>query len=101
MPIVFDYKKLRPNSGGAGRSPGGDGQSIRFWLRTTNDWTLSAMTTRLDRGPDGLDGGGPGATGEFLINGKPARGASKRTMSPDDDVQFETPGGGGYGPPAG
>jgi N-methylhydantoinase B len=99
MPIVFDYKRLRRNSGGRGRSNGGDGQSVQFRLLTDHPWTMSAMTTRLDRGPDGIDGGEPGAPGQFLINGEPTKSAGKRLMNAGDVVQFETPGGGGYGPP--
>ena len=97
MPIVFDYKRLRKNSGGRGRINGGDGQSVQFRLLTDHPWTMSAMTTRLDRGPDGIDGGGAGAAGQFLINGVPTRSAGKRQMNAGDVVQFETPGGGAYG----
>jgi N-methylhydantoinase B len=99
MPIVFDYKRLRRGSGGRGHSNGGDGQSVQFRLLTEHPWIMSAMTTRLDRGADGLDGGEPGAPGRFLINGMPVRSADKRLMNPGDVVQFETPGGGGYGAP--
>ncbi|MGE3988825.1 MAG: hydantoinase B/oxoprolinase family protein [Pseudorhodoplanes sp.] len=97
MPIVFDFKRLRPNSGGAGRSRGGDGQSVQFRLLTEHPWLMSAMTTRLDGGAEGIDGGRPGAPGQFLINGISTKSAGKRLMKPDDVVQFETPGGGGYG----
>ena len=99
MPILFDYKRLRPNSGGHGRSPGGDGQSVQFRLLTEHPWTMSVMTTRLDRGAEGIDGGEPGAPGQFLINGASTKSAGKRLMNAGDVVQFETPGGGGYGPP--
>jgi N-methylhydantoinase B/oxoprolinase/acetone carboxylase alpha subunit len=58
---------------------------------------MSVMTTRLDSGPDGIDGGDAGAPGQFLINGAPTRSAGKREMKAGDIVQFETPGGGGYG----
>ncbi len=34
MPIIFDRKELRPGSGGAGRSPGGEGQIIQFRMQT-------------------------------------------------------------------
>jgi N-methylhydantoinase B/oxoprolinase/acetone carboxylase alpha subunit len=99
MPIVFDYKRLRRGSGGRGRCNGGDGQSVQFRLLTEHPWTMSAMTTRLDRGPAGLDGGSPGAPGRFLVNGVSTRSAGKRLMNAGDVVQFETPGGGGYGAP--
>jgi len=98
MPIVFDRRELRPGSGGAGRSRGGDGQVIGFHMRTDQPWLLNAVPSRLDRGPEGLDGGEPGAAGRFLVNGAPVSEARKMTMAPGDVVLLETPGGGGYGP---
>lgn len=98
MPIVFDRRELRRGSGGKGRSPGGDGQSIGFHMRTDQPWLLNAVPSRLDRGPEGLDGGEDGAAGRFLVNGQPVSEGKKITMAPGDVVVFETPGGGGYGP---
>ncbi|HEV2365341.1 MAG TPA: hydantoinase B/oxoprolinase family protein [Caulobacteraceae bacterium] len=98
MPIVFTRRELRRGSGGAGRSRGGDGQRIEFYMRTQEPWLLNAVPSRLDRGPDGLDGGEPGAKGRFLVNGRPVSEARKMTMEPGDVVLLETPGGGGYGP---
>jgi len=99
MPIVFDRRALRPGSGGKGRSRGGDGQIIEFHMRTEHPWLLNAVPSRLDRGPDGLDGGDPGAAGRFVVNGKPFSEARKVLMNPDDVVLLETPGGGGFGAP--
>jgi N-methylhydantoinase B/oxoprolinase/acetone carboxylase alpha subunit len=100
MPIVFDRKELRDGSGGAGRTPGGDGQIIQWHMRTKFPWMLNAVPSRLDRGPDGLGGGKAGAAGRFTVNGKSVSEARKITLGPDDVVVLETPGGGGYGPPA-
>jgi N-methylhydantoinase B len=99
MPIVFDRKELREGSGGDGASRGGDGQIIRFHMQTRHPWLLNAVASRIDRGPDGLGGGAPGAAGRFEVNGKPANEARKLTLQPDDVVLLETPGGGGYGKP--
>ena len=55
------------------------------------------MPSRLDDGPEGLDGGSPGAAGRFLVNGQNVSEARKMTMAPGDIVLLETPGGGGYG----
>ena len=98
MPIVFDRRELRHGSGGAGRSPGGDGQVIGFHMRTEAPWLLNAVPSRLDRGPEGLAGGEPGAAGRFTVNGKSISEPRKMTMAPGDIVLLETPGGGGYGP---
>jgi N-methylhydantoinase B len=97
MPIVFDRRELRPGSGGAGRSRGGDGQIIGFHMRTDQPWLLNAVPSRLDQGPEGLDGGEPGAAGRFTVNGRPVSESKKMTMAAGDIVVLETPGGGGYG----
>lgn len=99
MPIVFDRKELRPGSGGRGRMQGGDGQIIQFHMRTDHPWLLNAVPSRLERGPDGIDGGLSGAPGRFLVNGKSVSEAKKLTMQAGDVVLLETPGGGGYGKP--
>lgn len=97
IPIVFDRRALRRGSGGNGRSRGGDGQVIEFHMNTQYPWLLNAVPSRLDRGPDGLDGGEPGVRGRFLVNGTPFSDARKVSMNPDDVVLLETPGGGGFG----
>lgn len=97
MPIEFTRKELRHGSGGAGRQPGGDGQVIGFRMRTRDPWLLNVVASRTDIGPEGLEGGAPGAPGRFLVNGAPVNEARKLQMRADDEVLMETPGGGGYG----
>jgi N-methylhydantoinase B len=97
MPIVFERKELRHDSGGAGRTRGGDGQIISFHMRTAFPWLLNAVPSRLIHGPDGLAGGEPGVHGRFLVNGESVSQARKLTMQAGDVVLLETPGGGGYG----
>ena len=92
-----EQKRLRPGSGGDGRSKGGDGQVISFRVRTSKPWLLNAIPRRIDHALEGLDGGESGLTGRFLVNGKAVREATKIEMQPDDVVLMETPGGGGYG----
>ncbi|MGH9320289.1 MAG: hydantoinase B/oxoprolinase family protein [Vicinamibacteria bacterium] len=97
LPLVFGEKRLRPDSGGKGRSKGGDGQIIRFRVRTGKPWLLNAIPSRIDQPAEGLEEGENGKTGRFLVNGRPVREAKKIEMNPDDEVLLETPGGGGYG----
>jgi N-methylhydantoinase B/oxoprolinase/acetone carboxylase alpha subunit len=97
MPIVFERKELRRGSGGAGRSRGGDGQVIAFHMKTDKPWVLNVSPACLREGPEGLDGGAPGAPGRCLINDQPFSESRKITMAPADHVVLETPGGGGYG----
>jgi N-methylhydantoinase B len=98
MPIVFSRKELRPGSGGAGMSRGGDGQTISWRMRTNSPWLLNAVASRTRLAPEGLGGGASGAAGRFLVNGQVVREARKMVMQPSDEVVLETPGGGGYGP---
>jgi N-methylhydantoinase B/oxoprolinase/acetone carboxylase alpha subunit len=100
MPIEFTRKELRPGSGGTGRQTGGDGQYIGWRMRTDAPWLLNVVASRTDVGPEGLEGGGPGQAGRFLVNGVAVNEARKMTMQPADEVMMETPGGGGYGSPA-
>jgi N-methylhydantoinase B len=99
MPIVFDQKELRIGSGGAGASRGGDGQTISWHMRTESPWLLNAVSSRTTLPPQGMGGGGDGAAGRFLVNGKSVTEARKLVMQPDDRVVLATPGGGGYGKP--
>ncbi|MEM6832065.1 MAG: hydantoinase B/oxoprolinase family protein [Pseudomonadota bacterium] len=100
MPIAFTCKELLRGTGGKGQSVGGDGQRIGFKMRCGHDWLLNAIPSRLTLPAKGLQGGDPGATGAFLINGESTLPAAKKAMAPDDEVLMHTPGGGGYGPPA-
>jgi len=96
-PIVFKCKELEPGTGGSGRQPGGLGQRIGYRLRTTRPWQLNTIPSRLHEAPEGLDGGGPGMSGRFEINGTPVTDGRKLEMQPDDEVLMVTPGGGGFG----
>jgi N-methylhydantoinase B/oxoprolinase/acetone carboxylase alpha subunit len=97
IPIVFDQKELRIGSGGAGQQRGGDGQTIRFHMRTPYPWLLNAVPSRLQQGPDGLDGAQAGAAGSFTVDDKPFKEARKISLQANAKVILETPGGGGFG----
>ncbi|MFV2039097.1 MAG: hydantoinase B/oxoprolinase family protein, partial [Acidimicrobiales bacterium] len=96
-PIRFTRKALRPGSGGAGAQAGGLGQTIEFSVDTTRDWQLNAVTSRLTHPPQGIFGGEPGQAGSFRVNGQPVTTQARITLTPDDVVTLELPGGGGYG----
>ncbi len=87
-----------PGTGGAGRYRGGDGQRIGFHMRTGRDWLLNAIPSRLNNRAEGMQGGGPGAPGQFLINGQATLAGQKRAMAAADEILMQTPGGGGFGP---
>ncbi len=99
-PVRFIRKELRPGSGGAGRQPGGLGQTIEFQVDTKERWQLNAVTSRLEHAPQGILGGGQGAPGSFRVNGEPVRSQARLELEPSDVVRLDLPGGGGYGPSA-
>jgi N-methylhydantoinase B len=60
------------------------------------------MTIRHERvkfPPRGMLGGKPGSAGRDLVNGKPVPAKIRMDLLPGDVVTFDTPGGGGMGPP--
>lgn len=97
-PVVFQRRELRPQSGGKGRTSGGDGQIVEFRVRTDRPWMLNAVTTGRSHVAEGLAGGEPGSGGYFTINGVESRANGKVPMQPTDIIRMETPGGGGFGP---
>lgn len=106
-PLLFLRKCYRPDSGGAGRFRGGMGEEIALqnpllWRGTPAGPVHATLNCgRFHDGAVGLAGGLAGAPGELRINGEPvARSRTEATLMPGDVVEFFTPGGGGFGPPA-
>ncbi len=98
--LIQHRRELRPDSGGPGRYRGGLGQYTEMGCRTEETWTVSAMVDRINHPPEGMLGGGPGVRGEFLLDGQ-ERGQPKALLAlgPDQRVQLNLPGGGGFGDP--
>jgi N-methylhydantoinase B/oxoprolinase/acetone carboxylase alpha subunit len=101
-PVRVLRYRLRDDTGGDGRWPGGDG--IDRVIQVLEPTTLSLITERRTSRPWGLNGGGPGATGENWL--WPGGDESERQplldkvtveLAAGDAVQVLTPGGGGYG----
>ncbi len=90
---------LRRDSGGSGRYPGGDG--IEREILFEEAATVSLMGERRRHRPWGLQGGGPGASGEdWLISGASRTrlpGKATFDVRPGDRLLVRTPGGGGWG----
>ncbi len=97
-PVEFLRKELRSGSGGAGRSPGGDGQVVEFTVRSPHPWQINCMTSGTRVRPAGIGGGGDGAFGRLFVNGAAADISGKTLMQAGDVIRMETPGGGGFGP---
>ena len=100
FPVLVDDFSIRPNSGGDGKYPGGNGVIRRIRFR-------EAMTAAIISGhrqvhPFGLQGGQPGQLGKNRVE----RGNkqveiidsnAQLHVEPDDSFIIETPGGGGFG----
>ncbi len=91
---------VRRDSGGAGRSRGGDG--IKKRLRFLSAARVGWIADRALAGPKGSSGGGPGSAGGAWQS----RGDSSREVLPSQatlsieagcEITILTPGGGGFG----
>jgi N-methylhydantoinase B len=66
-------------------------------LRALEPCSLSLITERRKLAPKGLNGGGDGAPGRNLVNGREVGSKVAVELEAGDVVTVETPGGGGYG----
>uniref|UniRef100_A0A1I7YL10 5-oxoprolinase n=1 Tax=Steinernema glaseri TaxID=37863 RepID=A0A1I7YL10_9BILA len=101
-PVILRRFSLRPDSGGAGKFRGGDGVS-RF-IQFRRPLKLSLLTERRALAPYGLEGGKPGARGSNILRKLDGRclylgGKNSIIVAAGDQLEVETPGGGGYGTP--
>jgi len=103
LPMRFESYTLRPNSGGPGKWRGGCGIE-RSWTLMSQNATLSILAERTLMHPWGLEGGGVGALGVYILRG--ADGSERKLSSKctipiaeGDTLIIRTPGGGGYGDP--
>ena len=103
FPVLLESFAVRAGSGGAGTFRGGDGAVRR--LRFLESMTVAILSSHRKAGPFGLAGGAPGEPGRNRVergDGRVDRLAHADTTSvrAGDTVVIETPGGGGFGPPA-
>ena len=100
FPVFLDEFGVRTGSGGAGRWRGGDGALRRIRFREA--MTVSTLTGHRRVPPYGMAGGEPGTLGRNRIlraDGSVTElsGCDSADLEPDDVLEIETPGGGGYG----
>ena len=101
-PVWVEGRSLVPQSGGAGRYPGGRGEELSVRLRAGEGSTLRVVTAleRMTVAPYGLAGGGPGAKAELVrLDGEGSRAVRDRVveLGPGEGLTIRTAGGGGYG----
>jgi N-methylhydantoinase B len=99
-PLFFHEKRLRPNSGGAGRFRGGLGQDILMESESETPITLSFMAERTRFPAPGFGGAAAGGLGDVRINDVAVNHRQQHVVRRGDRILVSTPGGGGYGPPA-
>lgn len=102
-PVRVRRFALRCGSGGAGRWRGGDGivRELEFLVPVA----LTLLSQHRTEAPYGKSGGLAGATGsQWVIRAdgrrEPLGGIAACAMAVGDRIRIETPGGGGWGPPA-
>jgi N-methylhydantoinase B len=100
VPILVRHKHLRPDSGGPGRYRGGCGTDFEIESRSTEPVVAQAEHGKLNTPPKGLRGGGAGAGGSHLLNGRQIADKQPVALRPGDVLRILTPGSGGMYPPA-
>jgi N-methylhydantoinase B len=100
-PVLIHRRELRPDSGGPGRMRGGLGQRIEMSAATDQDVLVFLSVERVHTPAAGRHGGRPGAAGRIRIGEDGADLPPKGTIRipSGQTLVFETPGGGGFGPP--
>ncbi len=100
-PVVFWIKELRANSGGAGRTRGGTGQTMEIGGKGDLEFAINAIFDRVANAPKGREGGLDGATGVVALkSGKALRTKGFQTIPDGDRLILKLPGGAGMGDPA-
>jgi N-methylhydantoinase B len=94
-PLRVRRHGLRLGSGGTGRHRGGDG--IVRELEALEACRASILSERRARPPAGAEGGGDGAPGRNLLNGRELPAKTTVDLGAGDVLRIETPGGGGLG----
>ena len=104
LPILIRRYELRRDSGGPGKFRGGLGLRRDIEVRA-DEVRITLRSERQVIPAFGIEGGGPGALGEFILNPDTAREeklplfVSNRRFVRGDVISIRTPGGGGYGSP--
>ena len=101
-PVIVWRRELLTDSGGAGRYRGGLGQRIEMTAANGAPFLVFLSVERVKNPAMGRAGGLAGAPGRIRVTGRAADvpGKGELRLEPGERLIFDTPGGGGYGPPA-
>ena len=98
-PVLIKRRDLRPDSGGAGRTRGGLGQSIEVESTNDNPFLLFLSVERVKHPAKGRAGGQAGMPGRIRVgDGPDLPSKGEVRIEAGETLTFETPGGGGFGP---
>ena len=100
-PVTIWRRELIADSGGAGEYRGGLGQRIEMTSATEDPFLVFLSVERVQNPARGRAGGNCGAPGRIAVTGREGTlgGRGEVRIEPGERLIFETPGGGGYGPP--
>jgi N-methylhydantoinase B len=101
-PVIVWRRELLTDSGGAGRYRGGLGQRIEMTAANGAPFLVFLSVERVKNPAMGRAGGLAGAPGRIRVTGRAVDvpGKGELRLEPGERLIFDTPGGGGYGPPA-
>jgi N-methylhydantoinase B len=97
--ITVLTKRLLPDSGGAGRHPGGPGQEFVMRNDTTNPLQLACFAGRTQFASRGVAGGKDGALRTHRLNGEVVDSKGRYMLQPGDTMAVKEAGGAGFGDP--
>jgi N-methylhydantoinase B len=99
-PVIFWTKELRADSGGAGRTRGGTGQTMEIGTKGELEFAVNATFDRIAHAPKGREGGLDGAPGVVaLSSGQTLRTKGFQVIPDGDRLILKLPGGAGMGDP--
>ncbi len=101
-PVLITRRELIPDSGGPGQFRGGLGQHIEMCSATGEDFLAFLSVERIRYAAAGRHGGMAGRAGRLRIgqDGEDLPGKGEFRVPAGQPLILETPGGGGFGPPA-
>lgn len=100
-PVTIWRRELLPDTGGPGRFRGGLGQRIEMTSAIDEPFLVFLSVERIKNPAMGRAGGLPGSAGRIRVTGrsKDIPGKCELRVEPGERLIFDTPGGGGFGPP--